>query len=353
MNKKIIVGVIIGIISLILLAIISFVVYFLIAISPVNKDESVKFNIETGTSTINIIKNLKENDLIRDEFVAKIYLFMHKGISFQAGRYDLNKKMSLEEIFLKFVNGDVINDNIEITFVEGKRIPDYVNTIASSLNIGEKEVLNIMNNKEFLSELIEKYWFITDEILNKNIYYPLEGYLYPNTYQFEKDASVKDIIVKLIDNLGLKIEPYKNEIINSKYTPHQLLTLASIVELEAASDEDRANVSEVFYNRMSINMTLGSDVTTYYASKKKFTDQLTLNELNACNAYNTRGICVKALPIGPITSPSISSIKAAIEPAENDYLFFVADKYKKVYFSKTDSEQQKVIQDLKKANLWL
>ena len=353
MNKKVIMGVILGIVGVILLAAVSFVVYFLIAIGPVDKDETVLFKIESGTSTVNIIKNLKDNDLIKDEFAAKIYLFLHKGASFQAGTYELNKKMSLEQILLKFVNGDIKDDSIEITFVEGKRIPDYAKTIASKLEIDEKEVLNTMNNKEFLQELINKYWFITDEILNKNIYYPLEGYLYPNTHQFAKDVTVKDIIIKLIDNLGSKLEPYKDEIEKSKYTPHQLLTMASIVELEAASDDDRANVAEVFYNRLSIGMSLGSDVTTYYAVKKKFTDPLTMNDLYACNAYNTRGTCVKGLPVGPITSPNISSIKAAIEPADNEYLFFVADKTKKVYFSKTDQEQQKVIEDLKKNNLWL
>lgn len=353
MNKKVIIGVIIGFISLILLAIISFIVYFLVGIGPVGKDENVEFKIESGTSTINIIKNLKENDLIKDQFAAKIYLFIHKNASFQAGNYELNKNMSLEEILLKFVNGDVKNDSIEITFVEGKRIPDYANTIATKLDVSEADVLKTMNDKEFLEELINKYWFITDEILNKSIYYPLEGYLYPNTYQFKKDATAKDIIIKLIDNLGLKLEPYKEEIEKSVYTPHQLLTMASIVELEAATDDDRANVAGVFYNRINVHMTLGSDVTTYYAAKKKFTDPLTMNDLAACNAYNTRGNCVKTLPIGPITSPNISSIKAAIEPADNEYLFFVADKTKKVYFSKTDYEQQKVIQDLKNKGLWL
>ena len=353
MNKKIIIGVIVGIISLILIAIISFIVYFLVAIGPVNKDEKVEFKIDAGTPSTIIIKNLKNNDLIKDELAAKIYVFIHKGVSFQAGTYELNKKMSLEEIFLKFINGDVINNNIEITFIEGKRIPDYAKTISTSLNVDENEVLKVLNDKDFLEELINKYWFITDEILNKNIYYPLEGYLYPNTYQFDKDATIKDVIIKLIDNLGVKLEPYKDKIINSKYTPHQLLTLASIVELEAATEEDRLGVAGVFYNRLNIGMTLGSDVTTYYAAKKKFTDNLTINDLNECNAYNTRGNCVKALPVGPITSPSITSIKAAIEPGDNEYLYFVADKTKKVYFSKSSIEQGQVIEKLKRANLWL
>ena len=353
MNKKVVIGVVALILAVIILAVISFVVYFLINIGPVGKDEKVEFKIDSGTSTVTIIKNLKSNDLIKDEFAAKIFLFLHKGYSFQAGNYELNKNMSLEEILLKFINGDVKNDSIEITFVEGKRVSDYINTIATKLNISEEEVSKTLSDKEFLSELINKYWFITDEILNKNIYYPLEGYLYPNTYQFAKDATVKDIVVKLIDNLALKLEPYKDAIEKSKYSPHQLLTLASIVELEAATDEDRSNVAGVFYNRLNTGMSLGSDVTTYYAVKKKFSDPLTVNDLYACNAYNTRGSCVKALPVGPITSPNISSIKSAIEPSDNDYLFFVADKHGKIYYTKTNKEHDAKVAEIKANGDWI
>ena len=353
MNKKVIIGVIIGIVAVILITIISFVIYFLINIGPVGKDEVVKFNIESGTSTNSIIKNLKDNDLIKDEFVAKVYLYLHKGSSFQAGKYELNKNMSLEQILLKFVNGDVINDSISVTFVEGKRLVDYAKTLANGLNFEEKDVLNQLKDKEFLKELIDKYWFITDEILNEKIYYPLEGYLYPDTYQFDKNVTIKDAILKLINGLANKLESYKEQIENNKYSPHQLLTMASIVELEAATADDRLNVAGVFYNRLNTHMTLGSDVTTYYASHKTFQDELTVNDLAACNAYNTRGSCVPALPIGPIASPSSSALKAAIEPADNDYLFFVADKTKKVYFSKNAGEQAKVINELVQAGLWL
>ena len=353
MKKKIIIGVIIGIVSVIIIGIASFAIYFMINIGPVGKSEQVTFNIESGTSTNNIIKNLKNNDLIKDEFIAKVYLFLHKGTTFQAGKYQLNKNMSLEEIFLKFVNGNVIDDSIEVTFVEGKRLTDYAKTIANAFNLEEKDVLNQLKDKEFLNELISNNWFITEEILNDKIYYPLEGYLYPDTYKFDKDATIKDVILKLVNALGNKLNTYKKEIEDSKYTTHQLLTMASLSELEAATEEDRLNVAGVFYNRLNVHMTLGSDVTTYYASHKTFQDPLTINDLNDCNAYNTRSTCLFGLPVGPIAMSSLSAIKAAIEPADNDYLYFVADKTKKVYFSKTMEEQAKVINDLKQANLWL
>ena len=145
----------------------------------------------------------------------------------------------------------------------------------------------------------------------------------------------------------------KDEIEASKYSVHELLTLASIVELEAASDEDRENVAGVFYNRLNDHWSLGSDVTTYYGARKTFKDTLLYADLEDCNPYNTRSNCVSSLPVGPIASPSISSIVAAIKPKDNDYYFFVSDKYKKVYFSKTSQEQAQVIQDLKNKGIWL
>jgi len=117
--------------------------------------------------------------------------------------------------------------------------------------------------------------------------------------------------------------------------------------------DDRKLVSGVFYNRLKDGWTLGSDVTAYYGVNKTFTDVIYQADLDNCNPYNTRGNCVNGLPIGPINSPSFSSIYASIYPTDNDYYFFVADKTKKVYFSHTSEEQGRVIQDLKNKGLWL
>ena len=152
-----------------------------------------------------------------------------------------------------------------------------------------------------------------------------------------------------------KLEVYKNEIEVSNYNVHELLTLASIIELEVANSADRAAVAGVFYNRLKANDTLGSDVTTYYGVQKDFSRELSKNNLKACNGYNTRGesSCpIHGLPIGPICSPSLASISAAIEPEKNDYYFFVADKNNKTYFSKTNAEHNKITSELIKNGLW-
>ena len=150
-------------------------------------------------------------------------------------------------------------------------------------------------------------------------------------------------------------EVYKDDINVSKFSVHELLTLASIVELEGANSEDRAGVAGVFYNRIEAGWTLGSDATTYYAVNKDFTKDLTNNNLKSCNKYNTRSentCAFTGLPIGPIDSPSLNSINAVMEPEEHDYYYFVADKNKKTYFAKTYKEHTQTVSQLRKDGLW-
>ena len=203
--------------------------------------------------------------------------------------------------------------------------------------------------------LIEKYWFITDEIKNKDIYYPLEGYLFPDTYAIaNKDTKPEEIFEKMLDKMESVLEPYKEEIEESKYNVHELLTLASIIETEGTNDNDRKNVASVFYNRLDAGMSLGSDVTTYYSVKEDIGKRdLYQKEIDAYNPYNTRGPNMEGkLPVGPISSVGKASIEAAIEPSKTDYLFFVADKNGKLYFTKTNTEHVQVINELQNSGMW-
>ena len=156
--------------------------------------------------------------------------------------------------------------------------------------------------------------------------------------------------------MGSYLEQYKNSIGNNQYvnTVHKVLTLASIVELEGAKSDDRAGIAGVFFNRLKGGWNLGSDVTTYYAAQIDFSDRdLTQAELEEVNAYNTRSSSMAGkLPVGPICNPNIESIKAVINPKENDYYFFVADKNGKTYFSKTNGEHTAIIAELKSKGLW-
>ncbi len=332
--------------------------YCVINMMPVDANDktNITFVVDKGMGKGAIVDKLKKEGIIRNAFVFKVYLRIADNSIFYPGTYQLNKSMNAEEIIKTINSGDKQNtEDISITFIEGKRFPYYVNKISEAFGYSEEEIMKVTSNPTFLNKLIEKYWFVTTDILNKDIYYPLEGYLFPDTYSFKKDASIESIIEALVKQLGNKLEIYKADMETSKYSIHGLLTLASMVELEAVSAEDRENVARVFVSRLEKGIPLGSDVTAYYAHKKEMTvsNQLSKGELDACNAYNTRGTCaIKGLPVGPICSSSYSSITAAINPAENDYLFFVADINNKVYFSKTNDEQLKKINELKKQKLW-
>lgn len=341
-------------IILFIIMIISSIILFIYSLSPVDsKNENIiTFTVEQGWGKNKIVTELKKNDLIRSEFFSKI-IIKFKNKELYAGTYKLSKDLSTNEIFEKISNQDNIeNESITITFVEGKRLTNYVTLIANNFDFTEEEINDKLSNVDYLKKLIDKYWFLTDNILNSDIYYPLEGYLYPDTYEFKKNSSLEEIIEKLLNNMDKKLSDYKEEIELGKYSIHEYLTLASIVELEGVNSADRGNVAGVFYNRLNSGMSLGSDVTTYYAVKKDFSKELTQKDLDSCNGYNTRGTCVKGLPIGPICNAGLSSISAAIEPIENDYFYFVADKNKKTYFSKDGVEHASTVAKLKSDGLW-
>ena len=124
--------------------------------------------------------------------------------------------------------------------------------------------------------------------------------------------------------------------------------------MEGVNVSDRFDVSGVFYNRLNSGWSLGSDVTTYYASKVDMNERdLYKSELDECNNYNTRNSCMSGkLPVSPICNPGIESIKAAINPNQHNYYFFVADKNKKTYFTKTNAEHLQMIASLQSQGLW-
>lgn len=326
---------------------------YLYYISPVGNGKSAEIEVKIGDTFSTVGTKLKEKNMIRSLTFYKLYLKAQKQSSLQTGIYEINSDMDLKQIVNTLTKGPN-GKPITITFKEGKNIRHIIELITSHTKITEKEVLNLLQNKEYRKSVKQKYWFITEEIENPNIYYSLEGYLYPDTYQFDKNVTAEQIFSKMLDNLEQKLEPIKTSIQNSPYSFHQLLTIASMVELEAKQEEDRYKVASVFYNRLARKMTLGSDVTTYYGAKVDMGERdLYKSELNSNNAYNTRSTHLAGqLPVGPICNPHMVSIKAALQPAQTSNLYFVADKNGKVYFTKTNKEHEQMIQKLKNEGLW-
>lgn len=301
-------------------------------LTPVNnKEDIVEIEIPNNTSTKQIAKILKDNQLIRDDKIFLIYVRIFKVDNMKAGYYDLSRDMGVKKIVEALQTGSKKNPNeIQITFQEGINIREIATIISNHTNNSYDDVIAKTTDTTYLDTLIEKYWFITDEVKNSELYYGLEGYLYPDTYRFEnKDVSIEIIFNKMLDEMNDVLSTYKEDIEKSDLTLHQILSLASMVEKEAAKESDRGKVASVFINRMKKGMSLGSDVTTRYACKIDNKKQaLTAMQYKIASPYNTRltdGSMNGKLPIGPICAVSKESIVASIYPEDTDYLYFIAN----------------------------
>lgn len=296
------------IIIIIGLAILGTISWYYLSISPVDKanNEETQITIPIGTGTNSIANILKDNNVIKNELAFKIYVKLNKVTDFQAGIYKLNKSMGLREITEILQTGKMEDPNqIKLTYIEGKTIRDLAKTIEEITNNNERAVYDTLSDKKYLAGLIDNYWFITDEILNKDIYYSLEGYLFPDTYTLKnKDVTVAEIFETMLKRTDNILTEYKEKIEKSKYSTHELLTIASIIEKESLNNEGRKDVSSVIYNRLQKGMPIQSDVTTYYAIKVDMAERdLYQAEIDKENPYNTRGPNMEGkLPIGPVSS---------------------------------------------------
>lgn len=356
MKKKFKLLLLIILISIIVVIVLgcSLFIYNLSAVS--SKDNKKIITVEKGSTFLSLSDVLKSENLIKSTCSYKLFVKLFKPTKLEAGEYELSSNMNVKEIIEVLEKGSNINSKvINITFKEGLNMRKIAKVIAENTINTEDDVFNLLKDDAYLDDVINKYWFITDEVKNDKIYYSLEGYLFPNTYQFDSnEVSVKEIFNKMLDEMDKQLSKYKDKLQNNEYTIHEILTLASIVELEAANSDDRAGVAGVFYNRLKAKWSLGSDVTTYYAEKIELNERdLYTSELNDYNAYNTRSSKMAGkLPVGPICNSSILSIEATINPSEHDYYYFVADKNKKTYFNKTSSGHLQTIAKLKDEGLW-
>lgn len=331
--------------------------YYNYQISPISKDsEKVVVEIKEGTIA-SIGDTLYDNKLIRNTFIFKLYVKLNGINDLKASTYEFNRNMGLKEIINMLKEGNSYNpDEVRITFKEGLNVRKIAKVIEENTNNSYDDFINLMYDKEYIDTLINKYWFLTDNIKNSKIYYPLEGYLFPNTYAFlNKDVTVKEIVEKMLDEMDKQLTIYKDKIESSEFNIHELVTLASIVELEGASADDRASVAGVFYNRLNDGWVLGSDVTTYYYLKiDDFKQSLSGNKnLFTCdNAYNTRCTSYVGLPVGPISNPGKESLEATINYTKHNYYYFVADCNGKTYLSKDATGHYNTIQKLKNENNW-
>jgi len=309
----------IGAAAILVLALILGLVFFIRHKDNSEKEEIkvINFEIVSGENIWNTASKLKKSEIIGSKirFVWYVYRNDYRG-KIKAGEYVLNSNLSIPELLLIFTEEkEPERESVKITFPEG-----------FSLNqMSERLTENGFDGKEFLS-LTDKpenfesdFEFLSEIPKGKN----LEGYLFPDTYFFFVDATPEDIIQKMLKNFDGKItNDLRHEIKNQNKTIYEILTMASIIEKEVRSSEDKKTVGGIFYNRINNGQALQSCATLAFilGENKK---QYTYEDTQIVSPYNT--YLNVGLPPGPIANPGLDSIMAAIYPEETDYNYFLSN----------------------------
>ena len=285
----------------------------------INNEEIVE--VAEGDSFYGILDKLSEEGKIKNKFLVKLYLKIC-GIKPEVleGTYKLNKSMTLNE----FVNllTDSNKDKVYITIPEGYTIDD----IAEKL-----EENNICNSKEFIDS-VKNYELPKYISNNPNKRYNLEGFLFPDTYSFNKNENA-DFIINTMINRFEKVWQEIVEDLNISIPEEEIekkVNVASIIEKEAVVDSERSFISSVIYNRIAIGMPLQIDATVIY-SYGYHIEKMYEKYLEIDSPYNT--YMYYGLPIGPISNPGRASLMAALKPKETDYLYYLLESENTHYFT--------------------
>lgn len=288
--------------------------------TPVSKkSKEVEFTVKRGANSSTIVEGLYKKGLLSNKIYAKLYLKkLNIDKKLKPGIYKLNTSMTPNEIFKKLSTGNPDADVITITFPEGYNIKQIAKKLKESgLIADEKSFINETQNGKF------DYEFILN--IPKDRPSRLEGYLFPDTYEFKKGISEHDIIKKMLDRFDYIYKNSIKETIDKKNLDlDKIIIMASIVEREARVAEERPIIAAVFYNRLRIPMRLQSCATIQYALGEN-KERLLNKDLEVDSPYNTYKH--DGLPIGPICSPGKSSIIAALNPSDVDYIYFVLKAY--------------------------
>lgn len=302
-------------ILIILLAGIVFYGYININQSASNINDLKIFNIERGDSVKKIAQELENEKIIKSSNFFLIYsLLTNNNKSIQAGEYLLSPQMNIPQI-IKIIVGGKVNEE-KITIIEGWDLDDIANYLTEK---------GISTKEEFFK--------VTGEPRNKD---SLEGYIFPDTYNITSRDTAETIVQKALLNFEKKMTiELKNEIERQGKTIEEIIIMASVIEKEVRTLEDKKNISDVLWKRINVQMPLQTCATVLYAIGEKKPSVSTADTQfdSPYNTYRYRG-----LPIGPIANPGMNSILAAIYPTKNNYWYYLSAPDGKTHFSTTLDE---------------
>ncbi|MEI7025307.1 endolytic transglycosylase MltG [Paenibacillus sp. y28] len=294
------------------------------ALRPMPAGEGTEVTIAPGTSPRQIAAQLKQAHIIKNDFIFIAYLkYKQEGSRFQAGTYSFAPGETIDGLIDRLNRGDVVKEEmVRFTIPEGWTV-DQIAAKLSEQGLAEKETFLALAADPARLDSKAAAAIPADSQIKRR----LEGYLFPETYELKKGSTEQEFLERMLQETDLRLASlpagWEDKLQAAGYSVHQMLTIASLVEREVVVDEERPVVAGVIWNRLAQKMPLQIDATVQYALGEQ-KERLLYADLEVASPYNTYKIT--GLPPGPIASPSLKSIEAAIFPAETRYLFYVTKK---------------------------
>lgn len=341
------------------------------SLEPINTEatKTIQVEIPEGSSTKEIANILFENDLIKNATVFNYYSKIKSYNNFQSGFYNLSQSMSVDDLAKALQESGTPTAQEEpagkVLIVEGYTLTQIANSVTLNAKTDDKtdktpftseEFLATVTNQEFIDRMVATYpnLFASLPAADSGVIYRLEGYLFPAVYDYYDDTTIEDLVEQMISTTDARLQPYYEAIANKNLTVNEVLTLASLVEKEGSTDEDRRNIASVFFNRLNAEMPLQSNIAILYAQGKLGEETTLAEDTNIdtsiespYNIYWRAGL----MP-GPVNSPSLSAIEAVLNENATDYYYFVADVTTgTVYFANTIEEHDQNVATYVNAHL--
>ena len=341
------------------------------SLEPINTEatKTIQVEIPEGSSTKEIANILFENDLIKNATVFNYYSKIKSYNNYQSGFYNLSQSMSVDDLAKALQESGTPTAQEEpagkVLIVEGYTLTQIANSVTLNAKTDDKtdktpftseEFLATVTNQEFIDRMVATYpnLFASLPAADSGVIYRLEGYLFPAVYDYYDDATIENLVEQMISTTDARLQPYYEAIANKNLTVNEVLTLASLVEKEGSTDEDRRNIASVFFNRLNAEMPLQSNIAILYAQGKLGEETTLAEDTNIdtsiespYNIYWRAGL----MP-GPVNSPSLSAIEAVLNENATDYYYFVADVTTgTVYFANTIEEHDQNVATYVNAHL--
>jgi len=328
MNTKLKFKIIRDVFLLIVLLLFLFIAYtFYLFYTPGSlSSRNANFIVQEGESFDDIAEHLFDEGLIRSKYAFEAYAVMRGYLNkLQAGEYEFRYTMNISEIAESLAEGKVISNTVVILIPEGFRTEEMEQRFAASdifVNLGVFKASDFAGEFGFLADVPEGH--------------SLEGYLFPDTYEFRKNITTEDVVLKILGNFELKFtQDLQREAAAQDKTIFEIVTMASLIEKEIPDPEEQKIISGILWKRLGVGMALQVDATIAFITGKN-TTRLTLEDLRVKSPYNT--YLNPGLPPGPIANPGLSALTAAVYPTESEYWFYLSKPSGETVFSRTLEE---------------